>query len=269
MNPYKSIRLSAEQKSKMVQTIQQTSKNKKKLNVRFIIYPAFIATALFLVFLWSNGSTTQPITVNQAMSEVFDRDGTWTHDPFIIRTIFLWTVSLSILMATYLVLIITAMNPKNSIHFQSIRYVNEKMKSRKVLGIAIMPIVILLVYTCLVLISPWPILVLQAVILLLTVAFYFYLFAFCVRKSELEHKCPYCQKALTKKEITWAKKCGSCKNKFEIRAIEAIQPVFIIMSHLPFILMDFNRYLLMGYSILMILAMIKVLQRHKKVEQSK
>ena len=267
MNPYKSIHLTAEQKHKMARSIQQPSKDKKKLNVRFIIYPAFIATALFLTFLWSNGNPTKPITVNQATSEVFNRN--WTHEAFIKRTIVLWTVSLALLMATYLALIITAINPKNSIHFQSIRYVNEKMKSRKVLGIAIMPIVILLVYTCLVLISPWPILVLQAVILLLTVSFYFYLSAFCVRKSELEHKCPYCHKTLTKKEITWAKKCGSCKSAFDIRANDTIPIIMVSLSFFPFVLLDFNRYLLMGHSILIILAMIKILLRHLKYAQLK
>ena len=271
MNPYKSIRLTVEQKHKMVQSIQQSSKNKKKFNGRFILYPAFITIALFLIFLWSNGNTSQPTIVSQATGEEFVREGDWTHDAYFKRIIVLWTVSLALLMAIYVVLLITANNPRNSIIFKTIRYVHEKMKSRKVLGVALMPIVILVTYTSFVFISPWPILVLQAVILLLSVSLYFYLSVFWLRNSEMEHKCPSCQKALTNKEIRWGKKCSACKNKFDVRAIVSFQPSLMAIISTPIVLneMNFNRYLIIGYFILIVLATIKVSLRHIKIEQPK
>jgi hypothetical protein len=269
MNPYKAIRLTAEQKQKMARSIQQPSK--KKINVQFIIYPAFIATALFLIFLWTNGSTTQPTILNQATSEVLNREGTWTQEVFILRIIVLWGVSLALLMTTYVVVLLIAIKPKNSIYYKTIRYVHEKITSRKLYGIAITPIVILVVYTSFVLITPWPDLVLQAVILLISASLYFYLSVFLLRKSELEHKCPSCQKALTNKEISWGKKCSACKNKFEVRAIGSFQPGFLPIMLTPVVLndIDFNQYLIIGYFVLITLATVKIFIRHIKIEQPK
>ena len=138
-------------------------------------------------------------------------------------------------------------------------------------GIALTPIIILLVYTAFVLIAPWPILVLQAVILLLSVLLYFYLSVFCLRKSEMDHKCPSCHKGLTNREIAWSKKCGNCKNKFDVRAIVSTYPGLVGIFVTPFILnvMDFNRYLIIGFFVLFLFATIKVSIRHIKIEQPK